>query len=99
MSASGVTKTDKALEKAFEVKGANTFYLLSDGSPTYDDGKVLPDKAKTPEGPSLQKILEMVRDKNKFRRVKIFTLGFVGANRRFMQDLADQNYGKYRDIK
>ncbi|RME81593.1 MAG: VWA domain-containing protein [Planctomycetota bacterium] len=85
LRAEGKTFTYKALEKAFENKKADTFYLLSDGTPTL--------------GPSPGQILEKVTRWNRFRKIKIFTLGFPGVNREFMQKLAYNNFGKYSDIR
>ncbi len=88
------THTDDAMEKAWEnIKdGCDTLYLLSDGSPTHkgdcSDSDVL-----------IEEILNFFRKNNKFKKVKIFTLGFKGANRPFMMKLAKENDGKYRDIK
>ncbi|RME81591.1 MAG: VWA domain-containing protein [Planctomycetota bacterium] len=89
LKANGTTWTDLALKEGFKIKEANTMYLLSDGSPTHDGQTMLP------TGP----ICEMVKNLNKYRRVRIYTLGFRGANVPFMQRLADENYGKYKDIK
>jgi uncharacterized protein YegL len=92
--ADSTTHTDDALEKAWEnIKdGCDTLYLLSDGSPTHkgdcSDSDVL-----------IEEILNFFRKHNKFKKVKIFTLGFKGANRPFMMKLAKENNGKYRDIK
>ncbi|RME03372.1 MAG: VWA domain-containing protein [Planctomycetota bacterium] len=89
LSANGFTWTDEALKEAFKNQEVNTIYLLSDGSPTKDGQNMM----------DTNKILEMVKKLNRFRKIRIFTLGFIGANRPFMQSLAEQNNGKYRDIK
>ena len=44
-------------------------------------------------------ILRQVDEKNGDRHVTIHTLGFVGADREFMQSLAQHTGGKYSDIK
>jgi hypothetical protein len=88
------THTDDALEKAWEnIKdGCDTLYLLSDGSPTHkgdcSDSDVL-----------IEEILNFFRANNKFKKVKVFTLGFKGANKPFMMKLAKENDGEYKDIK
>lgn len=88
------THTDDAMEKAWEnIKdGCDTIYLLSDGSPTHkgdcSDSNML-----------IEEILDFFRTNNKFKKIKIFTLGFKDANVPFMTRLAKENNGKYRDIK
>ena len=47
----------------------------------------------------IEEILNFFRKQNKFKKVKVFTLGFKGANKPFMTKLAKENDGKYRDIK
>jgi hypothetical protein len=88
------THTDDAMEKAWEniADGCDTLYLLSDGSPTHkgdcSDSDML-----------IEEILNFFRTNNKFTKVKIYTLGFKGANRPFMMKLAKENGGEYKDIK
>ncbi len=41
----------------------------------------------------------MIPEIDIFRRVRIHTLGFRGANVEFMQKLADMTGGEYRDIR
>jgi hypothetical protein len=92
--ADSTTHTDDALEKAWEnIKdGCDTIYLLSDGSPTHkgdcSDSDML-----------IEEILNFFREKNKFKKVKVYTLGFKGANKPFMIKFAKENGGKYKDIK
>jgi hypothetical protein len=92
--AESTTHTDDALEKAWEnIKdGCDTLYLLSDGSPTHkgdcSDSDIL-----------IEEILNFFRSNNKFKKVKVYTLGFKGANKPFMTKLAKENNGKYKDIK
>jgi len=93
-SPESTTHTDDAMEKAWEnIKDAcDTLYLLSDGSPTHkgdcSDSDML-----------IEEILNFFRANNKFKKVKVFTLGFKGANKPFMRKLAEENNGKYQDIK
>ncbi|RME03370.1 MAG: VWA domain-containing protein [Planctomycetota bacterium] len=81
----GLTATYAALKQAFHNKKADTFYLLSDGEPTV--------------GPGTGEILDFVFKQNRFRKIKIYTMGFPGANRQFMATLATNNGGKYSDIR
>ncbi|MBL4847722.1 MAG: VWA domain-containing protein [Planctomycetes bacterium] len=84
----GATATDKALEKAYQIKGARAFYLLSDGSPSHGLGQTL-----APE-----EVYKVVRSGDKGRGITIHTMGFVGANRTFMQKLSSMTGGRYSDI-
>lgn len=86
--ASGATATDKALEMAYKIKGARAFYLLSDGSPSHGMGASLP-----PE-----EVYKAVRAGDKGRGIAIHTMGFVGANKKFMQKLSSMTGGRYSDI-
>ena len=84
------THTQGALEAAFEIKDFDTLFLLSDGSPTdLEEGDII----------ETAPILEEVKKLNRFRRVTIHTLGFRGANVRFMRDMALQNRGTYNAIR
>ncbi len=86
--ASGATATDKALEMAYSIKGARAFYLLSDGSPSHGMGANLP-----PE-----EVYKVVRQSDRGRGITIHTMGFVGANKQFMQQLSTMTGGRYSDI-
>jgi hypothetical protein len=46
-----------------------------------------------------EEILEFFRGNNKFKKVRVFTLGFKGAHKEFMIKLARENNGTYKDIK
>lgn len=88
----GLTLTGEALEKAFEIsEEANTFYLISDGVPTGDDGNPLP-------AAELEEIHRTVQDLNKFRKVRIHTIGFQGASKPFMEKLAADNDGEFHTV-
>lgn len=89
LSADATTVTDEALAKAFEVEGARCFYLLSDGMPTRDGTTPIPTEV----------ILKLIADKNATKKVRIHTLGFVGADRDFMKAVAAATGGEYSDIK
>ena len=66
--ADGGTATDEVLEAAFLVKEANTFILLSDGVVSKPSG----------DNPTADEVIAMVREQNRFRKVKIHTFGFDG---------------------
>ena len=88
---SGDTHTDEALDKAFEFRDIDSIFLLSDGAPRKDN--VLLETAP---------IVAKVRDTNRFRRIRIFTVGFeqMGKSLRdFMKALAYQNNGSYRGLR
>lgn len=87
--AEGVTATDEALRRAFRVEGARCFYLLSDGKPSLGEGNDIP--------PS--QIYSLVEEENKLLKIRIYTLGFRGADQSFMQELAKRTGGTYRDIR
>ncbi len=89
LSADGTTATDDALSRAFEVEGARCFYLLSDGEPTKDGQTRIPTET----------ILKLIEEKNGTRKVRIHTLGFVGADVDFMKAVAAATGGEYSDIK
>ncbi len=89
--AEGETWTDAALEAAFDVAGVNTIFLLSDGAPRRNDTLL-----------HIKPILNWMRDANRFRRIRIHTVGFkqAGSNlKRFMKKLATQNHGLYKELK
>ncbi|TET34350.1 MAG: VWA domain-containing protein [Planctomycetota bacterium] len=87
------THTDDAIIRAFkENPKADTLILLSDGWPTHKG-----DNSDCKE--IIDRIWKFLAKANKFRRVRIFTFGFVDAHRAFMVELARKNGGKYKDIK
>jgi hypothetical protein len=86
--ADGVTATDTALLRGYEVEGARCFYLLSDGFATHDGRTPVP----------TEEILGVIED-YKDRHVIIHTLGFRGADVDMMQQVAKATGGKYSDIK
>ncbi len=88
--ADGVTCTDTAILMAIEqCPDADCIYLLSDGFTTHDGETKVP----TPE------ILAAVEEANRVRKIQINTLGFVGADRELMQELAAATGGTYADIE
>lgn len=89
LTAEGVTATDSALRNALEVDGARCVYLLSDGKPSMGPGADI----------DPQLIYKLVDEKNKILKMRIFTLGFQGADQGFMRELAKRNGGRYSDIR
>lgn len=97
MEAEGITVTDWAIEQAFLDPAVDTIYLVTDGAPTHvgGGGPDLP-----PDAPKLiQRIIERVRALNYRRGVRIYTLGFRGAEEEFLRTLAAENSGKYKAIR
>ncbi len=91
----GFTPTDEALRAAFALAGgADTFFVLSDG---------VPQRGKKPNGEpdkiDTGAILDEVAALNRFRRVKIHTVGIGEADRTFMERLALENDGTYVEAK
>lgn len=88
LKARGATATDDGLARAFDVEGARCIYLLSDGVPSRGRDRI---PTKT--------ILDLIHDRNSVRKLHVHTLGFVGADREFMQAVAKAGGGEYSDIK
>lgn len=97
LKASGVTVTDDALHRAFSDPMLDTVYLITDGAPTHrgSRGPQLPPDAKR----LMSLILEETKAANYLRQVRLFTLGFVGAEVEFLKRLSAENFGTYQDIK
>jgi hypothetical protein len=74
-------KSDERYAQAFG--GADTIFLLSDGSP--NEGRI----------PNPNDILTEVGKLNKLRKITIHTVGVGAHNVSFMKALAEQNGGKY----
>ncbi|MBV8881666.1 MAG: HEAT repeat domain-containing protein [Planctomycetaceae bacterium] len=85
LSPRGSTNIFDALETAFAHKEADTIYLLSDGDPT--NGRII----------DQDDILHEIRRMNRLRQIVIHTISF--GNSRFMKALAEQNGGRYVEIK
>lgn len=86
----GETYTDEALRAAFDVEEVTTIFLLSDGAP-YRQLAL-----------EVDPILKEVREVNRFRRIRIHTVGFLqaGSNlRKFLTRLAGQNQGTYTELR
>lgn len=100
LSATGLTFTDDAIREAFKDKEADTIILLSDGAPTHMGGDAKPEWNGHQDSQSIiDQIFGWLEKENKFRRMKIHTLGFMGANFEFMQRLSKETGGTFREIK
>ena len=89
--AQGETWTDHALREAFGAPNLRAIFLLSDGAPRRDNQLL-------DTGP----ILNWVREANRFRRVRLNTVGFSQAGKKlrsFMENLARQNNGEFIELK
>ena len=89
--AQGETWTDHALRQAFSAGNLRAIFLLSDGAPRRDNTLL-------DTGP----ILQWVREANRFKRVRLNTVGFAQAGKKlrsFMKNLAQQNNGQYIELK
>jgi len=83
------TNIYQAMKTAFMIRGVETIYLLSDGSPSVG--------GRQPE------IERLVRVKNYLRAVRVVTYGFTPEGRgafdeAFMKRLASENWGWYRRL-
>ena len=97
LRAEGITVTDMALEYAFEDPIVDTIYLITDGAPTHQ-GSVGP--GLPADAPRLiAEILARAKVLNFRRGVRIFTLGFPGAEEDFLKKLSQEHNGKYRPIR
>lgn len=88
------TRTDLALEKAFEVPDIDSIYLYSDGIPEKRQGGGAVDVPQ-------DEILEKARTLNRTRKVKIHCYGMASAKalRDFLAKLASENEGEFKDIR
>ena len=71
-------------DKAYAI-GADTIFLMSDGSPTNADSSA----------DDWTKITRAVREWNNLGRVRVHTIGLLGHNVEFMSQLATENGGRY----
>lgn len=97
IKAQGITVTDIALHDALSDPSVDTIYLITDGAPTHigSQGNQIP-----PDAPMLMKqISEDTKARNHLRGVRIFTLGFIGAEEDFLKELANDNHGRYVRIR
>ncbi len=97
LRADGITVTDMAIEHAFQDPIVDTIYLITDGAPTHE-GSVGP--GLPADAPRLiAEITARVQVLNFRRGVRIFTLGFPGAEEGFLKKLSQEHNGKYRPIR
>ena len=90
-NAQGETWTDDALEESFGFSDLRAIFVLSDGAPRRANTLL-----------SVEPILEWVREANRFKRIRINTVGFKQAGkslRAFMRKLARQNNGEYKELR
>ncbi len=96
LEAASSTNIFDAMDLAFRVAGmgatdknyglgADTIFLLSDGSPTRPDGQL----------DDWEKIIKAVREWNRLKRITIHTIGIGDHNAAFMSTLAMENGGTY----
>lgn len=98
IEAKGVTVTDDALARAFLDPVIDTVYLITDGAPTHIGfklGEALPPDAKR----LMRQIKADVKYWNYLRGVRIFTLGFEGAEEEFLKKLSQDHRGRYVRIR
>lgn len=95
--AEGITVTDEAIEEAFRDLALDTIYLITDGAPTHTNsqGPGLPEDAPR----IIAAIHKRVEEVNFLRGVRIFTLGFRGAEEEFLKKLAADHAGSYVAIR
>jgi len=87
---SGLTNTYGALRTALNLdENTEAIYLISDGEPT----------TGTIQAPG--EIIDDITRRNEFRYITINTVGIAlsGTAQQFMQELAEQNGGEYRDTQ
>jgi hypothetical protein len=77
-----MTNISAALKMAADDAETDSIILLSDGKPTMGITNT-------------EALLKYVRSWNKYKKIKISTVGMVGSDANFMQKLASQNGGKY----
>ena len=97
LKAEGVTVTDDALREAFSDPKVDTIYLITDGAPTHLGlrGPGLPPDSRE----LMERILLETKAVNHLRGVRIFTLGFEGAEEGFLEKLSEENGGRYVRIE
>ena len=92
IGADGITITDLALEEAFADLGVDTIYLITDGAPTHVGSRGgFPEDAEE----LIKSIHRSTKAINFLRGVRIFTLGFRGAEEEFLKKLSRDHSGKY----
>ena len=94
LQATGNTRTLFALKEGFNIKGADTIILLSDGVPTGVNNKG--------ERITEDTILDEIRGVNTTKKWRIDTFGFTSAGgelEKFMKSLAEKNDGKFTPIQ
>jgi hypothetical protein len=85
----GLSRADLALEEGFRNREADTIYFFSDG---------IPSRAQGAEAAEFASILAQVRVWNRFRGVRIHTVGFGSVDGAFLRFLARENGGAYYEL-
>ncbi|HIA26648.1 MAG TPA: VWA domain-containing protein [Planctomycetes bacterium] len=86
----GQTWTDRAMEKAFEISGARTIVLLSDGMPF-----------RKPDPIDVLGLLDWTEKRDRFEHIPVHTIGFRATSAeagQFLRELARRTGGKYTEI-
>ena len=78
------TNIHDSLVLALKVRGVETIYLLSDGSPSRGGGPA--------------EIKKRVEAMNYLLGVRVVTYGFTGSDEKLMKELAEKNWGWYRAL-
>lgn len=92
---SPATETDLALERAFSIPGADTFYLFSDGIPERQQGGANVDIPQ-------DEVITKAQTLNLTRKARLHCYGFATASAQtkdFLRRLAAANDGDYKDIR
>ncbi len=91
---SAATRTDLALEQAFTVEGADSIYLFTDGIPEKREG------GKAKDIPH-DEILKKVAALNRAKKMRVNTYGMASSSKmqKFLQELAAQTDGEYKDLR
>jgi hypothetical protein len=82
----GATRTDLALELAFQIPEVDTIFLLTDGAPRSEKNEPIP----------IELVLGIAARDNRFRKCRINTVGFIqagGRMRELVEKLARQHDG------
>lgn len=87
----GATRSDLALELAFQVAGADTFIFVTDGAPTNPKGRPYPAER-------WRELLDKIKRKNRKRKIRIDVVAIADGHTDFAVDLADENRGEYLTV-
>jgi hypothetical protein len=88
LQAGGFTNAGKAIDLAFTIPMADTFIFVTDGGPTNPAGRPYPAER-------YRELLDLVKRKNKRRKVRIDVVAISEGHTDFSSGLADENGGEY----